>query len=441
MRWRIDTLIPIVNSTRISLILLLLTMSSIALGEIQVLSASPTQLSGISGSTGHEITISYDQIPRTEQTNGIGISVFFDSQKLAFRSLTELFDENMTRITRVPDSLVDDTRNLDDDPLTDVRAVIAYTSFSGNWPGDDTELPLDLFKVTFDTVGSDRIGASSINVAVVSGSAGWTAENVSVVMNILADTDGDSVSDDQEAADGTDPLDPHSCTSCFDFDIDIDDETNALTDGLLVLRHLFGFSGTTLVNGAVTLSAARTGSAAISDYLDTHATQLDIDGDGRIDALTDGLLLLRYLFGFQGYSLIEDARGSDATRDTSTEITAYIRSRIDTGSNVTTNSFSRVQNLVFTPSCASVNCHKGSSSQYGLDLSSGTAYSNLVNVPSGQVPTLNLVTRGNPNQSYLVQKIEGTADIGDQMPLNGQPLNTDLQQLLRNWIAEGARNN
>ena len=434
-------MIPIANFIRTSIVVLLLTMPFIALGEIQVLSASPTQLSGISGSTGHEITISYDQIPRTGQVHGIGISVFFDSQKLAFRSLTELFDKNMTQITRVPDSLLDDSSNLDDDPLTNARAVIAYTKFSGYWPGDDTELPLDLFKVAFDTTSSDWIGESSINVVVTAGSAGWMSENVTFVMNILADTDGDSVSDDQEATDGTDPLDPYSCASCFDFDIDIDDETNALTDGLLVLRHLFGFSGTTLVDGAVTISAARTGSASISNYLDTHATQLDIDGDGRIDALTDGLLLLRYLFGFQGYSLIEDARGSDATRATSTEISAYIRSRIETGSNVTTNTFSRVQNLVFTPSCASVNCHKGSSSQHGLDLSSGAAYSNLVNIPSEQMPALNLVTRGNPNQSYLVQKIEGTAEIGDQMPLNGQPLNTDLQQLVRNWIAEGAKNN
>ena len=255
------------------------------------------------------------------------------------------------------------------------------------------------------------------------------------------DDDNDNVSDEQEADDGTDPLNQYSCNGCFDFDIDIDDETSALTDGLLVLRHLFGFNGTTLVDGTVTTSAARTGASSITSYLETHNAQLDIDGDRQIDALTDGLLLLRYLFGFEGATLIDGAIGIDAARTMANEIRSYIGSRVNTGSNVTTNTFSQAQIQVFTPSCASVNCHKGSSSQYGLDLSNGLAYANLVNVPSGQVPTLNLVTRGNPNQSYLVQKIEGTADIGDQMPLNGQPLNTDLQQLLRNWIAEGARNN
>jgi hypothetical protein len=190
------------------------------------------------------------------------------------------------------------------------------------------------------------------------------------------------------------------------------------------------------------MAAARTGASAIASYLETHAAQLDIDGDNQIEALTDGLLLLRYLFGFEGATLIDGAVGIDAARTVADEITSYIGSRVNTGSNVTTNTFSQVQIQVFTPSCASVNCHKGSSSQYGLDLSSGLAYSNLVNVPSGQAPTLNLVTRGNPNQSYLVQKIErNPPEVGQQMPLSGQPLNTDLQQLVRNWIAEGAKNN
>ena len=35
------------------------------------------------------------------------------------------------------------------------------------------------------------------------------------------------------------------------FDIDDDGELDALTDGLLILRHLFGFSGSTLTEGAV----------------------------------------------------------------------------------------------------------------------------------------------------------------------------------------------
>ena len=147
--------------------------------------------------------------------------------------------------------------------------------------------------------------------------------------NADTDDDGDEVSDAQEDLDGTDPLDRYDCNGCFDFDIDLDGETAALTDGLLVLRHLFGFSGATLTEGAVTSSATRSDADAIASYLDTNKGHFDIDGDGSTEALTDGLLLLRYLFGFDGATLIEGAVGTDATRTTADEIKTYFDARIE----------------------------------------------------------------------------------------------------------------
>ena len=55
--------------------------------------------------------------------------------------------------------------------------------------------------------------------------------------------------------------------------------------------------------------------------------ELDIDGDGDSKPLTDGLLLIRYLFGFSGDSLISGAIGSGAERDTAEEVEAYIQER------------------------------------------------------------------------------------------------------------------
>ncbi|SVA03638.1 uncharacterized protein METZ01_LOCUS56492, partial [marine metagenome] len=147
--------------------------------------------------------------------------------------------------------------------------------------------------------------------------------------NADTDDDGDEVSDAQEALDGTDPLDRYDCNGCFDFDIDLDGETAALTDGLLVLRRLFGFSGATLTEGAVTSSATRSDADTIASYLDTNKGHFDIDGDGSTEALTDGLLLLRYLFGFDGATLIEGAVGTDATRTTADEIKTYFDARIE----------------------------------------------------------------------------------------------------------------
>ncbi len=51
----------------------------------------------------------------------------------------------------------------------------------------------------------------------------------------------------------------------------------------------------------------------------------DIDGDGQSDPLTDGLLLLRYLFGFTGATLITGAVDLvNCTRCTAAEIEAYV---------------------------------------------------------------------------------------------------------------------
>jgi len=53
-----------------------------------------------------------------------------------------------------------------------------------------------------------------------------------------------------------------------------------------------------------------------------------MDGDGESKPLTDGLLLIRYLFGFSGDSLISGAIGTGATRDTAETVEAYIKERV-----------------------------------------------------------------------------------------------------------------
>jgi len=86
----------------------------------------------------------------------------------------------------------------------------------------------------------------------------------------------------------------------FTLDVDGDGEATPLTDGLLIIRHQFGFNGDALINGAVSEDSTRLLPAAISDYLSKNSSKLDIDGDGDSEPLSDGLLVIRYLFGFSG---------------------------------------------------------------------------------------------------------------------------------------------
>jgi predicted HTH domain antitoxin len=147
--------------------------------------------------------------------------------------------------------------------------------------------------------------------------------------NADLDDDNDGTSDEQEAIDGTDPLNRLSCKiGCFSFDVDQSLDAEPLTDGLLVIRHLFGFSDEALTSGAVGSAADRRTASLIKGYLTEADAELDVDGDGSSQPLTDGLLLIRYLFGFSGDTLISGAIGAQATRDTATAVEAYIEARI-----------------------------------------------------------------------------------------------------------------
>ena len=101
-------------------------------------------------------------------------------------------------------------------------------------------------------------------------------------------------------------------------------------------------------------------------------------------------------------------------------------------------SFSSIQANVFTPTCATAGCHQGAGAPQGLRLEDAVSYAMLVNVASSEDPGVLRVAPGNPDASYLVQKIEGTASVGAQMPLNAAPLPQATIDVIRQWITEGA---
>jgi hypothetical protein len=109
-------------------------------------------------------------------------------------------------------------------------------------------------------------------------------------------------------------------------DVDGNGQLNALTDGLLVLRFLFDFSGTTLTTGAVGANCTRCDGATITSYLTGLGLILDIDDNGALEPLTDGLLTLRFIFGFTGTTLTNNAvAGNCVTRCDPATILPYLQ--------------------------------------------------------------------------------------------------------------------
>ena len=107
-------------------------------------------------------------------------------------------------------------------------------------------------------------------------------------------------------------------------DLDGNGQYDALTDGLLVLRSMFGLDGSALISGTVASNATFTSATDIEAQIENLGMLVDIDGNGQIDALTDGLLILRYLFGLEGDVLIAGVVAQNATRVTAAEIEAHL---------------------------------------------------------------------------------------------------------------------
>ena len=62
----------------------------------------------------------------------------------------------------------------------------------------------------------------------------------------------------------------------------------------------------------------------------------------------------------------------------------------------------------------------------------------LVGVPSTEVPAILRVKPGDPDNSYIIQKLEGHASVGARMPFGGPYLTSDTVAFMRQWISNGA---
>jgi hypothetical protein len=131
---------------------------------------------------------------------------------------------------------------------------------------------------------------------------------------------GDVTGDIAGACSGTGP------SGSWDFDND--GNADALTDGLLLLRYTFGLTGVSLTDSAIASGSPLTPAEVEANVATATTSFADIDGSGNVDALTDGLMLLRYLFGLTGASLIDSAVAAGAERTTAADIEAYIQSLI-----------------------------------------------------------------------------------------------------------------
>jgi hypothetical protein len=106
------------------------------------------------------------------------------------------------------------------------------------------------------------------------------------------------------------------------------------------------------------------------------------------------------------------------------------------GGGTLTADFQSIQDHVFTPICTV--CHAGANAPQGLRLDSVNSYDLLVGVRSNEVSSLQRVKPGDPDHSYVIQKLEGRAAVGARMPFGGPYLDQATIDVIRQWITDGA---
>lgn len=138
------------------------------------------------------------------------------------------------------------------------------------------------------------------------------------------------------------------------------------------------------------------------------------------------------------------ARATDANDKAG--ISATVTATVQNAAPVTVT-LTQLQTQIFTPICSTCHTGVGSSLPGVQNLTAGNTFANIVNVPSIEQPSLMRIKPGDPDNSYLIRKIEGAAGIsGSRMPLGcGGSANPCLSQatidLVRAWVSQGALNN
>jgi len=100
----------------------------------------------------------------------------------------------------------------------------------------------------------------------------------------------------------------------WSLDVDGDGVVRPLSDGLMVMRYLMGMQGSALTQKAMSPMGSRSTSASVAAWIERGRQDgmLDFDGDGRTTALGDGLMLMRAMFGMQGDALLSKAVSSQS---------------------------------------------------------------------------------------------------------------------------------
>ncbi|MDA8944510.1 hypothetical protein N9I32_04030 [Porticoccaceae bacterium] len=239
------------------------------------------------------VEIGYTTSNDESTTTGIGFRIHFNSALMDITDVVYVLDKDLLVDVIGP---FQDSEDHDNDASTDQYYSVGWASLYGDWPNEALPAKVLSLRITIDDeIDIELINSTPINFSSTALASGYefSPENY-----------------DLELADST-------------WDFDGSCHADALTDGLILLRAGFDLRGEYLISNVMHPDATLT-AAEVEARIEKAVSITDIDGSGGFDALTDGLLLLRYLFDFRDSNLVSDVLSQTATRTSGDAIVQYI---------------------------------------------------------------------------------------------------------------------
>jgi len=261
---------------------------------LQIVETTPIYPKALTQTTVY-LDINYTNTKQDPSLNGLGLRIHYPSDALSYQEIKNVYEPVTSPAVDHAETVETDDGNT----ATDRYVEIVWEDESIDWPGQN--LPIRLCTIAFQPTSDLAIGYTcSILYQATQTHPGYLFLADPVVMEITR----------------------------FTLDVDANHDYDALTDGLLIIRYLFGLrGGNSLLENAVDFDKGmRTSADNIAAYIEAGIPKLDIDGNSKTDALTDGILIIRYLFGLAvGDNFTNEAVDHNGTRTSSDDIREYLK--------------------------------------------------------------------------------------------------------------------
>ncbi|MFM8524785.1 MAG: hypothetical protein ACKOCM_04095 [Cyanobacteriota bacterium] len=238
------------------------------------------------------LPLTYADATGNTRLEDLALALHFDSRALQFNGVLQ----TVRPLAQAP-LIEDDADDRDGNPATDQRVLLRWQDSSRNVSG--SRLPVPLITASFQPTAEFDDTLIGLSAGSTLAGHGFVADPIAVQRRL------------------------------WNLDIDGDGRIDNASDGALLMRFAFGYEiGPDLIRGLISTSARRRTAEAIGTYLQEglRSGQLDLDGNGRFDALTDGLMVIRYNDDMaQGDQLTAGALAADATITSAAAITAHLQ--------------------------------------------------------------------------------------------------------------------